>query len=201
MTFSVLFVCTGNLCRSPIAERLFRARIDPRAPVNAASAGTAGVAGHPIDGPSAVALRELGGDPDNHVARELTDAMIEAADLILTAETGHRSLIVQADPLSFRRVFTLREFGRLGGSLPHPAGPVGADALVARVAEIAGQRGNADPGEPGDDDIADPFGASLKVARGAAAEVAVAVDAVIDALGLAAVSAPQLAAPDGADTG
>ena len=184
MTFSVLFVCTGNICRSPMAERLFRARVDPAVPITAASGGTAGLPDWPMDAPSALALRELGGDPDGHAGRRLTEAMVADADLILTAETTHRSVIVQADPPAFRRAFTLREFGRLGAALGPLGAPVTVSALRERVGEVAAQRGNAEPAEPGADDIGDPFGAPLTVARMCAAEVAAAVDLVIGALGL-----------------
>ncbi len=185
VAFSVLFVCTGNLCRSPIGERLFQARAGQNALVVATSAGTAAVEGYAMDGPSAIALRELGGDPDGHVARRLSSSMIAGADLILTAETQHRSTVVQTDPVSFRRTFTFREFGRLGSHAELSVDqPMTVDALVERVAEVAAQRGNAEPAAAGADDIDDPFGASLKVARGCAAEVADAVDAVIDTLGL-----------------
>jgi len=136
VTFSVLFVCTGNICRSPMAERLFRARVDPAVPITAASAGTAGLPDWPMDAPSALALREFGGDPEGHAGRRLTETMVADADLILTAETTHRSVIVQADPPAFRRAFTLREFGRLGAALGPLGAPVTVDALRERVGEV-----------------------------------------------------------------
>jgi len=75
------------------------------------------------------------------------------------------------------------EFGRLGGALGPQPTPVTVAALRVRVGGIAAQRGQADPVEPGADDIGDPFGAPLTVARMRAAEVAAAVDLVIGALG------------------
>ncbi|MFN2560552.1 MAG: low molecular weight phosphatase family protein, partial [Jatrophihabitans sp.] len=49
VAFAVLFVCTGNVCRSPLAERLMRARLAPGLPVAVSSAGTMGLSGYPID--------------------------------------------------------------------------------------------------------------------------------------------------------
>ena len=180
----ILMVCTGNICRSPVAERLFRARVDPAALASATSAGTAGLSGRPMDPPSAQALHELGGDPAGHASRRLTEAMVADADLILTAELSQRSVVLQAGPLAFRRTFTLREFGRLGATLERAAAPVNMTELRERVGEIAAERGHAPPAEPGGDDIDDPYGATIDVARLCAGEVSAAVDQLIGALGL-----------------
>jgi protein-tyrosine phosphatase len=193
VAFEVLFVCTGNICRSPMAERLLTARLRDVLPagldVVASSAGTGAVVGHGMDTPSLIALRELGGDSSGHVARMLTGALAEDADLVLTAESGHREQVLQAVPLAFRRTFTLREFARLGaglGSLPEPS----EAALRQRVAEVAARRGWADAPEPGADEIGDPFGATLAVARSCAAAIAAAIDGTIAALGLGRLAAP-----------
>jgi protein-tyrosine phosphatase len=184
--FSVLYVCTGNICRSPAAELLFRARIGA-APVDVASAGTSGLSGHDVDLPTATVLRELGVDPSGHAARRLSARMITDADLVLTAAGTHRSSAVQLEPLTFRRTFTMREFARLGRDMPAADEPATAESLRHRVSAVAARRGIVEPAPPGGDDIADPFGAGMDAARLAVSSVSEAVDGVIRALGLVVV--------------
>lgn len=182
MAFSVLFVCTANICRSPLAERLMLVRTPRDLDVVITSAGTHGLVGRAMDEPSARALRELGGDPGGHLARQIRAADIREADLILTAGTEHRSTIVQLEPLAFRRTFTAREFARLGSGLAADT-PAGGDAeLRRRVAAIAARRGIAEPGSPGSDEIADPFGAPWPQVQLTAAQISAAVDGVVRAL-------------------
>ncbi len=188
VSFSILFVCTGNICRSPIAERLFGTRIDSTRPVIASSAGTAGLTGFPMDAPAAQVLRELGGDSDGHVARRLTPALIAESDLILTGQTSHRSAVVLADPMAFRRVFTLREFGRLGAELTSLPASATEDQLRSRVLDVAAQRGQAPASDV--DEIDDPFGAPLRMMRACGQQIADAVDAAAAVLGLARLSYP-----------
>jgi protein-tyrosine phosphatase len=183
VAFSVLFVCTGNVCRSPIAERLMQLRMRNQREIVASSAGMGALVGHEMDGPSALALRELGGDPTGHVARQLDRRLADACDLILTAETRQRDAFVRDDPMSFRRTFTMREFGRLGAGLK-PLDSVTVDALRERVVEVAAHRGNVAPPGLGDDEIGDPFGADLEVARLCAAQIAASVNAIVHALGV-----------------
>jgi protein-tyrosine phosphatase len=188
VSFRVLFVCTGNVCRSPAAELLFaRAAVGPD--IASASAGTTGLTGRGVDKPTAYALGELGIDSSRHVAQRLTAGLTNAADLILTATTEHRSAVVQQTPLAFRRTFTLREFARLGADLGPLSGASDPDVLRKRVAEVADQRGWVETAEPGGDDIGDPFGAGLEVAQACVAELVETVGGVIAALGLPGRSA------------
>ncbi len=168
-----------------MAEALLRSRLKPDLPVTVESAGVRALVGHGVETPSAIALRELGGDCGEHAARQLTGELVARADLILTAESLHRTHVVHENPLAFRKTFTMREFARLGATLGSLDTEPSENALRERVAEVAGQRGWAEPPLPGGDEIGDPFGAPLKVARVCAAGIAEAVDGIVAALGLA----------------
>ncbi len=180
VSFGVLFVCTGNLCRSPVAERYLRSRLGPQAAVHASSAGLRALAGHPMDPFSAHALRELGGDDRGHAARGLDEDMVLAADLILGASVEHRDAVLRLVPAALHRTFTVKEFVRLGAAV-RPAGDLGAASAL--VGAVAGQRGRQDAAPPGWDDIADPIGASLEVARAVARDSAAAIDGLLRLLG------------------
>jgi protein-tyrosine phosphatase len=182
VSIGVLFVCTGNICRSPVAERLAAARsVAPAEYLWFSSAGTHAVEGLGIDLASALALRELGGDPDGHASARLTGAMLESAALILTATTEHRDFSLRKRPSGLRKAFTLKEFVRLGHDVTPANGP---DDVARVIAEVAGQRGLVHPGGPVRDDIADPFGARSSDAMRAAVEASLAVDGLLRLLGV-----------------
>lgn len=177
MTLHVLFVCTGNLCRSPMAERLLVARLpaSARDEVVVSSAGTRAVVGHAMDAASALVLRELGGDSNGHVARQLEPEHVRAAGLVLAATTSQRDAILRETPAAMRRTFTMREFARLAGDL---GDDVSASDLVHRIRSVAGQRGLSAPAAAGADEVADPIGAPLREVRACGEQISTAVDAL-----------------------
>jgi protein-tyrosine phosphatase len=183
--FKVLFVCTGNIHRSVMGERLMRSRIRPRLPVAIRSAGTQAGVDYPIGEYSAIALKELGADPEGHKPQQLQAAVAVSADLILTAEIEHRQIVLLEAPSTLRRAFSLREFARLAEHVEplQPADPFDVDAVRAHVLQVSAQRGLA-PRATRSEDIADPVGASLKETRKRAREIAECVDIVICTLGL-----------------
>ena len=111
----VLFVCTGNICRSPTAERLLVALAPANSlhDIQASSAGTRAVIGHPVHSEAAPVLERLGGDPSNFVARQLTVKIASDADLILTMTRAHRDAVLELAPHRLHRTFTLAEASRL----------------------------------------------------------------------------------------
>ncbi|HVV30409.1 MAG TPA: low molecular weight phosphatase family protein [Mycobacteriales bacterium] len=165
--FSILFVCTGNICRSPSAELLARHVVDGALPaeqaerVRVASAGTLGWTDSPIEPLAAVALKSYGVDPSGFRGAELTASLVREADLILGAEREHRAMAVTMAPAAAARSFTLRQFARLCTAVRPETLPTGDVAVRGRalVAAAAAQRGLIAAVAPEDDDIPDPFGA------------------------------------------
>ena len=153
----VLFVCTGNLCRSPSAALLLRQQLE--------EAGGAGVTVHSAGtvaadfGPPRLLVEEarvFGIDLGAHVPRLVDPAMIEVADLVVGLTREHVRETVVAVPPSFPRTFTLREIVRRGLH----TGPRGAhEELGAWLSSLHEGRLRADlMGESPDDDVIDPMG-------------------------------------------
>ncbi|MBO0856718.1 MAG: hypothetical protein J2P18_23460, partial [Nocardia sp.] len=145
----VLFVCTGNVCRSVIAERVTWAIADAHGMRNltAESAGTRALVGFGVDPLAAQTISSLGGDPYNFKARRLKPELIARADLILAMTERIRDDIADSEPGARARTFTLLEAHRI------------AKLTGARtVAEI--DRGRNDLALVGRENIADPVGLS-----------------------------------------
>lgn len=116
--FTVLVVCLGNVCRSPLAEHLLRMRLAGflgagADAVRVTSAGVRALVGNPMDEHSAAELRRLGGDPDGFASRQLTGALVGEADLVLVATRPLRSRVLEEAPRALRRAFTILEFAAL----------------------------------------------------------------------------------------
>jgi protein-tyrosine phosphatase len=144
-----MFVCTGNVCRSAMAERLstaYSARF--RVPhFRASSAGTRAMIAHPIHHDAALVLEKLGGDASNFAARQLTPKIASDADLVLTMTRAHRDTVLELVPRQLHRAFTLSEASRLA-----------SECNARNIAELAALRPHIAAHELSD--IPDPIGQS-----------------------------------------
>ncbi len=164
MSFRVLHVCTGNICRSPMAEHLMRAglqeRLGPDAEVFVVeSAGTWGHTGSPMEPFAHSTLAVRGVDGTSFRARELLAEHVAGADLVLGATREHRAACVVLQPRAAVRTFTLREFARLTAGITATDLPTGDPEARARelVRLAVGRRGAVPVVVPSDDDLADPY--------------------------------------------
>ncbi|GAA1861754.1 low molecular weight phosphatase family protein [Brevibacterium marinum] len=159
--FRILLVCTGNICRSPLAEYLLRDGLDEVAPgqFRVTSAGTGAWDG----GPAAVQVRRFAEQRDvslsDFASTRLGPEHIEDADLVLTMERSHRSAVVQLAPAALRRTFTLREFARILPLVPPESRTQPAQRWHSLAALTQRYRRPA-PDSQTADDVIDPYGRS-----------------------------------------
>lgn len=185
-TFDVLVVCTGNIGRSPMMERMLRRDLTTAGLnhlVDVTGAGTWARDGESMEPYAEQALRERGVDADAFVARRLQPAQVTGADLVLTATREHRSAVVQLVPAAVRRTFTLLELARIADQLPSPPGAGGVDPLTRMRAAVDWAARNRVPStrEAGDD-LADPLGAPLATYRERADQIQTACSRVVTLL-------------------
>jgi protein-tyrosine-phosphatase len=109
---NVLVVCTGNVCRSPMAKALIRKEIADRGltpDVTIDSAGTYAMVDHPASGGSINAMAQRGLDISGHRAKQLTAELVNKADVILVMEERHRRSIFVTWPRAIMKTLLLSE--------------------------------------------------------------------------------------------
>ena len=117
----VVLVCEGNICRSPLAEQMLRARLGEigRAPDTViSSAGLRALEGAPMDSIPAEISVLNGGNPEGKVGTRLVAAVAKEADLVLTMTQQQRDEVIQRYPRLMKRAFSLTEFALLLDETP-----------------------------------------------------------------------------------
>jgi protein-tyrosine-phosphatase len=182
---TVLLVCTGNVCRSPLAEQLGRSVLEGvlggrAATVRLHSAGTRAVEGSGMHPDSARALQRYGVDAGDFRARQLHETMTAEADLILTMTERHRQEVLERAPRALGRTFTLREAADLLRRVDGGTAPVG-DTVPDRVRNWVRQLAAARSRRPVDraDDVRDPIGGTFDAHEEAATAIAAALVPVL----------------------
>ena len=190
----ILTVCTGNICRSPVAERLLQAGLDQVLPggFEVRSAGTRALVGDPVQPLSADIIRTFGGTAEGFAARQLSAKILRNVDLVLTMTSGHRGEVLQLDASLLKRTFTIREFARMldvleerEGQSPQGAG-LNGERLAANTklwrklpARAASVRHLALAPNAADNDVVDPYRRSADYYRQMEDELAPAIISVL----------------------
>ena len=107
---NILFICTGNVCRSPMAEGIFRNAARGRGDFQVASAGLGAMEGQPPSTYAVQALKELGIDISNQRSRLLSPELVEHADYIFGMTHSHIDTVMMLYPMAAEKTFLLREF-------------------------------------------------------------------------------------------
>lgn len=202
---SVLFVCTGNICRSPMAEGLARGfalgrRPDLAGRLSISSAGVAGLDGEPVTVEAVAAMRERGIDISAHRARSTSRALLERSDLVLVMEELQRRYL---EPVAGRTpVFLLLRFAEACRAWSMEVSPpAGDEALSPRprdvLSAVLGVAGRLERGDLWERpafacEIGDPLGMRLDAYERLASAMAEPVELIVATL-LRSGDGPRLA--------
>ncbi|HHY81805.1 MAG TPA: low molecular weight protein arginine phosphatase [Clostridiales bacterium] len=109
---NILIVCTGNTCRSPMAEGLLRSMLESRNAegIQVGSAGIAALPGMMASNQAVKVMQEFGVDLESHRTRQVNKKLLQEADLILTMTEGHKNAIQSWEPSVWSKIHTLKEY-------------------------------------------------------------------------------------------
>ncbi len=181
---SILIVCTGNICRSPMAEGLLDHYLRDRGirSVRVESAGVIALEGSPPVAEIAEAAQERGLDISAHVARRLEREMVGRADLVVAMAAEHREAVRRIDQQAGDRTFTLKELVNVLDDFPGSDEEAGPEERLSAAVRWAGEhRWAADP-VSGGEDVADPLGLSLMAYQATAWELDGLIERLADEL-------------------
>ncbi len=178
--FHILCVCTGNVCRSPAAERLLSQGLG--AGVEVSSAGTHALVGQSVSPPTGALLAGAGADPAGFTARRLTVRLLQPVDLVLALTRAHRGDVVELWPKVVRRTFTLKEFARLLDEMDSAVLPQGPPEMRLRAAVPLAASRRHQVTDTRLDDVIDPYQQSTQLHQEAFSDIRQAVTAIVSVI-------------------
>ena len=176
-------VCTGNICRSPMASGFVTGLLQDRgiSGISVESCGVAGWDGSPATAEAVEAMRERGLDISGHIAQKMNRQAIESADLIVAMASEHRDAIKRIAPPEARKAFTLKELVHLLDSAgPAPREGTSEDRLRSAAVRADAVRDAYPDLHLQDENIADPLGLGVETYRAVAWEIGALCEALID---------------------
>ncbi|MFB3896204.1 MAG: low molecular weight protein arginine phosphatase [bacterium] len=131
---SILIVCTGNICRSPMAEGILKLILANKnhTEIKVLSAGIAAGTGFPASVNAVTAMAELGIDIRAHRSQPITSKLVKESDLILAMELYHKECIEQSFPEAVGKVKLVKEFGIHSDTNPDIDDPIGGSIASYR---------------------------------------------------------------------
>ncbi len=163
--FHVLSVCTGNICRSPVSEAIWRGWAARVPGVSSESAGVGAVVGRPME-PAALAISQpWWSAAEQFRARQIDESMTQAADLVLVMSAGQRHEVLQMDPSALHRTFLVRDLDAVlealvgGGdrAAESDAGAPAGESAVHRAHRLIGQAARRRDLAERPQEVTDPF--------------------------------------------
>ncbi|MDA8400742.1 MAG: arsenate reductase/protein-tyrosine-phosphatase family protein [Acidimicrobiales bacterium] len=171
----VLVVCTGNICRSPMAERLLTARIGSTVRVESAGLLASGVSS-PAE--AVDAMREFGVDISTHLSRRVDQEMLARADLVIGMAREHVREVTVISKTVWPKVFTLKELVRRGKEFGARSG---SETLTDWLVRISLDREHtALLGDSQEDDVEDPIGGTFEQFTKTVDQISALVDELVE---------------------